>query len=120
MPFGDGSGPVGMGPMSGRAAGFCAGYNQPGYSNCFIGRGGQGWGRGGRGRGLRRRGNWFNQVPVPGSSGYWNQMPLGTPPEAEREALNAQIQNLEAILADVKVRLAELASGENETGKVSQ
>ncbi|MBN1125140.1 MAG: DUF5320 domain-containing protein, partial [Sedimentisphaerales bacterium] len=26
MPFGDGTGPAGFGPMTGRAAGFCAGY----------------------------------------------------------------------------------------------
>jgi len=33
MPFGDGTGPAGMGPMTGRAAGFCAGYSVPGYMN---------------------------------------------------------------------------------------
>ena len=31
MPFGNGTGPSGMGPMTGRAAGFCAGYPTPGY-----------------------------------------------------------------------------------------
>lgn len=33
MPWGDGSGPLGLGPMTGRAAGFCAGYPLPGYMN---------------------------------------------------------------------------------------
>jgi hypothetical protein len=33
MPFGDGTGPAGLGPMTGRAAGFCAGYPVPGYMN---------------------------------------------------------------------------------------
>lgn len=33
MPFGNGTGPAGMGPMTGRAAGFCAGYPVPGYRN---------------------------------------------------------------------------------------
>ena len=33
MPFGDGTGPAGMGPRTGRAAGFCAGYPEPGYRN---------------------------------------------------------------------------------------
>jgi len=33
MPGGDGSGPAGMGPMTGRAAGYCAGYPVPGYMN---------------------------------------------------------------------------------------
>lgn len=70
MPRGDGTGPAGNGPMTGRAAGYCAGNNQPGYMNIrrvtpvkrnkvnrFSGRGcGRGAGRGargGRGRGRR-------------------------------------------------------------------
>ena len=40
MPFGDGTGPAGLGPMTGRAAGFCAGYPVPGYMNPVAGRGG--------------------------------------------------------------------------------
>jgi len=40
MPFGDGTGPAGMGPMTGRAAGFCAGYPVPGYMNPAAGRAG--------------------------------------------------------------------------------
>lgn len=40
MPFGDGTGPAGMGPMTGRAAGFCAGFPVPGYMNPIIGRAG--------------------------------------------------------------------------------
>ena len=38
MPFGDGTGPAGLGPMTGRAAGFCAGYPVPGYMNPVAGR----------------------------------------------------------------------------------
>jgi len=37
MPFGDGTGPAGLGPMTGRAAGFCAGYPVPGYVNPVAG-----------------------------------------------------------------------------------
>ena len=37
MPRGDGTGPGGMGPMTGRAAGYCAGYAVPGYMNRAIG-----------------------------------------------------------------------------------
>ncbi len=40
MPFGDRTGPAGLGPMTGRAAGFCAGYPMPGYMNPAIGRAG--------------------------------------------------------------------------------
>jgi hypothetical protein len=39
MPGGDGTGPGGMGPMTGRAAGYCAGYSVPGYANSAWGNG---------------------------------------------------------------------------------
>ena len=49
MPAGDGTGPMGMGPMTGRGAGYCSGYGAPGWSNPIPGRGfGLGRGRGGR------------------------------------------------------------------------
>ena len=35
MPRGDGTGLTGMGPMTGRAAGYCAGNNAPGFTNLF-------------------------------------------------------------------------------------
>ena len=37
MPGGDGTGPRGMGPMTGRAAGYCAGYPVPGFMNPMSG-----------------------------------------------------------------------------------
>ena len=40
MPFGNGTGPAGMGPMTGRAAGFCTGFGVPGYMNPVAGRAG--------------------------------------------------------------------------------
>ena len=40
MPFGDGTGPAGAGPMTGRATGFCAGFPVPGYMNPVGGRAG--------------------------------------------------------------------------------
>ena len=53
MPRGDRTGPWGQGPMTGRAAGYCAGYSVPGYMNLVpgFGRGqrrdrGRGFGRG--------------------------------------------------------------------------
>lgn len=45
MPRGDGTGPAGMGPMTGRGAGFCAGSRVPGFLNSSSGRG-LGFGRG--------------------------------------------------------------------------
>jgi hypothetical protein len=43
MPRGDRTGPLGWGPMTGRAAGYCAGYPVPGYLNPALGRGFTPW-----------------------------------------------------------------------------
>lgn len=37
MPFGDGTGPMGLGPMTGRRAGYCAGFGGPGFANPMPG-----------------------------------------------------------------------------------
>ncbi len=61
MPRGDGTGPRAMGQMTGRGAGYCAGFPTPGYMNPYPARGfGFGRGLGYRrmawvGRPLRRR-----------------------------------------------------------------
>lgn len=77
MPLGDGKGPTGMGPMTGRAAGYCSGYGLPGYANPIPGRGGY-WGRCrgyfGRGGGHRRR-NMFYATGLPG----WARATYGQP-----------------------------------------
>ena len=70
MPGGDGTGPSGTGPMTGRAAGDCAGYPAPGFTNSVLGRG---FGRrGGRGGGYGHR-NWFYATGLPGwmRGGAW-------------------------------------------------
>ena len=46
MPFGDGTGPRGQGPMTGRGAGYCSGYSAPGYAGPPPGWGGYGYGVG--------------------------------------------------------------------------
>lgn len=43
MPAGNGMGPRGLGPMTGRAAGYCAGYPVPMYMNPVPGRGRWTW-----------------------------------------------------------------------------
>ena len=60
MPYGNGMGPDGMGPGTGRKMGYCAGYDRPGcYNQGFGGRGraggrGMGFGSGAGGRGFGR------------------------------------------------------------------
>jgi len=114
MPRGDSTGPMGMGPMTGRQAGYCAGYNMPGFLNTAGRRGmGMGLGRGanagGRGGGLRRR-NRFFAAGVPGRA--WLGGPA-TPfhqadPEREKQALKSQAEDLQSEMDAIKKRLGEL------------
>jgi hypothetical protein len=120
MPGGDRTGPMGMGPMTGRRAGYCAGFAVPGFMNPGFGFGGGGWGRGG-GRGRGRR-NLFYATGLTGwqraamgwpAGGFVgpNAAPfIGTPPtkEQEMELLHRQAEMLQSQLDEVKQRLAEL------------
>ena len=121
MPGGDGTGPLGMGPMTGRAAGFCAGFPVPGFMNPLPGRGrgrGFGWGRGrGWGGGLGRgRGRWSGGAPFYGASAP----PYGVPyaprpsPQQEMDALKEQAEYFEEGLKDIRNRLAELETEQAE------
>lgn len=131
MPWGDGTGPAGYGPMTGRAAGYCAGYSVPGYANSIPGRG---FGFGGRGGGGRGRRNWFYATGMPGwqraSYGYPAYgvgVPYGVPPynpygtatsqgvppytptsQQEVDALKGQAEYLEDSLDGINKRIAEL------------
>jgi hypothetical protein len=110
MPFGDGTGPAGMGPMTGRAAGYCAGYGMPGYMNPVGGRGFWGRGRGG-GRGRR---NWFRATGLPG----WARADYGYPAgpwvgqqmtaAQEIEMLKNQAEHFKESLEDITKQIEEL------------
>jgi len=116
MPAGDRTGPMGMGPMTGRAAGFCGGFGMPGYANFGPGRGY--WGRGGSrawgmrgGRGGRGWRHWFYATGLPG----WQRFGAGTPiyavppsAEAEPDMLRNQAEFLKSQLAEIERRLGEL------------
>ncbi|MEN6360928.1 MAG: DUF5320 domain-containing protein, partial [Smithella sp.] len=114
MPRGDSTGPMGMGPMTGRQAGYCAGYNMPGFLNNACGRGmGMGFGRGanlgGRGGGFRRR-NRFFATGVPGRTqfGSFAASFQQADPEMEKQALKSQAEYLQSEMDAIKKRLDEL------------
>lgn len=124
MPRGDGTGPMGFGPMTGRAAGYCAGFAVPGFMNPIPGRGfGGGWGRGFRGGGRGWR-NMYYATGLPGWARFgaaapaWGGVtPYGAPAypyaaqpsrERELEALKAQAEYFEDALDGIKKRIEEL------------
>ncbi|MGB2630059.1 MAG: DUF5320 domain-containing protein [Candidatus Omnitrophota bacterium] len=128
MPRGDGTGPAGMGPRSGRAAGYCAGYSVPGYMNPVPGRGfsrgrGDGFGRGG-GRGWR---NWYYATGLPGwmRAGYGYPAygapayPYAPEPTAEEESsmLKEQAEALKEELNDIQERIKTLEEARKQENK---
>jgi len=101
MPGGDGTGPLGLGPMTGRAAGYCTGYNVPGYMNSVPGYG-RGFGRGfGWGCGWGWRGYYYPP----------NYSQAGT--DEEKRYLENAIKALEEDLRSLRRRLEELSKKEN-------
>ena len=116
MPRGDRTGPQGMGPMTGRGAGYCAGFGAPGYMNRGPGMGsGGGGGRRGHGGGRGHR-NWFHATGMPGwqragmgmaAYGFPAQAQAATG-EAELEALKGQAEYLESSLDGIRKRIEEL------------
>jgi hypothetical protein len=101
--------------MTGRAAGFCAGYPVPGFMNPVGGRGYWGWGRGrggGRGRGFGRGFGWAR-------TGYgwpaWGPYAYGTEPfaptmtaEQELAGLKQQAEYFQDALDEIKERMEQL------------
>jgi len=135
MPGGDRTGPWGLGPRTGRAAGYCSGYGMPGYMNPIGGRGFWGWG-GAFGRGFGGRGggrgwrNWYYATGLPGwarfGGGVFGGWPLaaavpsagwpygayaGSGEEASRrelDALKSQAEYLKDTLEAITKRMEEL------------
>jgi hypothetical protein len=100
MPRGDGTGPSGMGPMTGRSAGYCAGYDTPGHVNHGLSRH---FDRG-HGKGLRWR-----QTPV-----YQPQTTQLTK-EQEKQMLDNELaaieqnkKDLDQEMKSIKKRLEEI------------
>lgn len=99
MPGRDGSGPMGMGPMTGRGLGLCSGVDAPYYGPGFrrgCGRG-LGWGAGmgrGRGRGFGRGFGYgaygFNAGPVTKEALQVHKEQL----QSELDAINQRLEKL--------------------------
>jgi Family of unknown function (DUF5320) len=109
MPAGDGTGPLGMGPVTGRGMGFCGGYAAPGWAHPgpgrrFFGRGGQG---GGGGHGWR---HWYYATGLP----RWARGGVSStyaPPtrDQEIEALKGEAEWLKDQLDAINRRMDELS-----------
>ncbi|MEJ2596728.1 MAG: DUF5320 domain-containing protein [Anaerolineales bacterium] len=108
MPGGDRTGPQGLGPMTGRGAGYCGGYDRPGFASPVPGYGrrfGGRFGGWGGGRGWR---HWYHATGLPAWARPEYPVPVqtteqeltGLKNEAEwlkgqLEAINQRIQALE-------------------------
>lgn len=113
MPAGDGSGPRGEGPLTGRAMGRCSGYPAGGYASA-PGRGG-GYGsfvRGGGGRGMRNR---YYETGLPRWSGYpqyggqvFNQA------QTETQSLKSQVQFVADTIEQIAYRVNQLLKRKTE------
>ena len=138
MPGGDGTGPMGLGPMTGRGAGYCAGYSMPGYMNPIAGRGYFGRGYFGRGRGVYGRGggrgrrNWYYATGLPGwvraaqglpawggQQAYPYAAPYAYPhnpwgaeitPQQEAQMLKEQARAMQEEINSINQRIVELES----------
>jgi hypothetical protein len=107
--------------MTGRAAGFCAGFDAPGYANPAPG--GRGLGAGyGRGRGFGGGGHgWRNRFYATGLPGWARygayappeDSPAQAEPEREKRALKNQVKALQWQIDMVNNRLAEIEGGKS-------
>jgi hypothetical protein len=113
MPRGDRTGPMGQGPRTGRALGFCAGYDTPGTTKGFGGGIGRGFGYGrsrGRGMGYGRGYGMGRDFGWPYTTGYYQEVPwMPTLSKIDEiKLLKAQAESLSRSQKDIEKRLSEL------------
>lgn len=118
MPRGDRTGPMGVGPMTGRGAGYCGGVGASGFMNparqSGLGRrgGGRGWRHGFHATGLPGWARAGMGVQAWGTAPYPYAAPVSPamPGEAEVDALKAQAGYLEQTLQSLRLRIQKLES----------
>ncbi len=120
MPFRDRIGPLGLGPRTGRATGYCAGFGMPGSANPIPGRGGFGFGRGsglgwsGRGRGWRCS---YRATGLPGWARAGYGYPLYGPEFTAKDEINVlqdQADFLKKQLEDIQNRISTLEKAQKQ------
>ena len=113
MPGGDRTGPLGLGPMTGRAVGYCAGYPVPGFMNPYVGRLhlrlGFGYGRGFRRAFWPGYGYSLSYAPSVYGGGLY-QPPIE--PKQEIGMLNEDAKALKEQLEAINKRITELKEKE--------
>ncbi len=106
MPARNGTGPMGMGPLTGRGMGFCVGAIAPETVNMAPG---QAWGLRG-GRGFRGQGGgggrgWRNRVWATGLPGCRRVAVAPATREQQMDALKGQAANLEGLLGELRKQI---------------
>jgi len=128
MPFGDGTGPMGYGPMTGRGAGYCAGFNAPGFMNPWP-RGGRGFGRGFRGRGFGRGFGWrrWGFAPVAPAQPVWQPMPAPvyaapypTQPTYPQQPQPTKVEEIQTLEEEAKAIEQEQKTLQEELSKIKK
>lgn len=123
MPRGNGTGPNGMGPMTGRAAGYCAGYNVAGFANKFSNGsfernpecGPRGGGGGWKHRHLRRQteqtNSWQGSCEEQADREYQTtRTGLEFSKEQELNAMKQQANQYERLLSNLLQRINKIES----------
>ena len=103
MPGGDGTGPLGLGPRTGRGMGYCAGYNRPGFMVPGIGR-----------RFFRRGFRfWARTIPVINPYTPVTRDDERRILENEKRALEEEIKAIKKEIEAIEKRLKELKGVQN-------
>ncbi|MFX0081179.1 MAG: DUF5320 domain-containing protein [Candidatus Hodarchaeota archaeon] len=114
MPSGDRTGPRGLGSMTGRGLGYCAGYDTPGYTK------GPGMGRGWwRGRGMGYGRGWGRSYGVPIYPQYAPPIMSRIIPEnqlsmlkQQKDYLESEMNTIKSTIDDISKRITELEKEE--------